>query len=253
MKSSNPSIKIISLNIERAKHLGLVLPYLSAEMPDVVCIQEIREPDIPLIAEAIGAINHIFAPMHTHPSEGNPAKVGVCIFTQLPVRESSVEYYRGNAEFLPHAFDGPHKEKHDDIMARSSSSILVRADAEKDGRIFRIATTHFMWSSSGRTNDYQREDIKKLLRILKGCGEFVLTGDFNSPRGGEIFGMLAEKYKDNVPAHYTTSIDGNFHRAGQLNLMVDGLFSTPGYMVSDVKMVCGLSDHCALAATVSKT
>ena len=81
----------------------------------------------------------------------------------------------------------------------------------------------------------------------------MLCGDFNAPRGGEIFGLLAQKYKDNVPQKYTTSIDGILHRAGPLPFMVDGLFSTPGYTVSHVEMVCGISDHCALIANVASS
>jgi endonuclease/exonuclease/phosphatase family metal-dependent hydrolase len=130
---------------------------------------------------------------------------------------------------------------------------MLSCEIEKEGETFRVATTHFTWTPDGSADDYQRADVKKLLAILGGMGEFVLTGDFNAPRGGEIFGTLAEKYKDNVPSHYTTSIDGALHRAGPLELMVDGIFSTPGYAVSDVELVAGVSDHKAIVATVSST
>jgi hypothetical protein len=34
--------------------------------------------------------------------------------------------------------------------------------------------------------------------------------------------------------------------------MVDGLFSTPGYLVSDVELHSGVSDHMAITANVAK-
>ncbi|MDP3645608.1 MAG: endonuclease/exonuclease/phosphatase family protein [bacterium] len=253
------SLKLISLNIERAKHLDRVVPFLRGQKPDVACLQEVREPDIPLLKEAIGAVDHFFAPMTQHPSDGNPAIVGMCIISRLPVRKIHIEYYRGNQDSIPHAIERPEDWTDDVAVAASHNCALSSVDVEKDRAIFRISTTHFLWSRRGRFTKYQREDMKKLLAILAGLGEFVLTGDFNAPRGGEIFGMLAEKYKDNIPLRYVTSLDLELHRAAQkgrgdeiADKMVDGLFSTPAYIVSDVKMICGVSDHCAIVANVSK-
>ena len=86
------------------------------------------------------------------------------------------------------------------------------------------------------------------------CGAYrsrlVLCGDFNAPRGGEIFTRLATQSRDNVPSHYVTSIDPKLHRAGPLQLMVDGLFSTDGYRLSEVVLHNGVSDHCTITAVV---
>jgi hypothetical protein len=48
-----------------------------------------------------------------------------------------------------------------------------------------------------------------------------------------------------------TSIDPKLHRAGALQLMVDGLFTTPGYEASDVMLHTGVSDHCAITARIA--
>ena len=63
---------------------------------------------------------------------------------------------------------------------------------------------------------------------------------------------MSDRFKDNIPLRYTTSIDPNLHRAGALELMVDGLFSTPGYVVSDVALHSGVSDHCAITCAISR-
>lgn len=253
-----PSIKLISLNIERAKHLDRVLPFLAKEQPDVVCLQEIREPDIPLLKDAIRAYDHLFAGMYHHPAEGNPSVVGACIFSRLPFREHSVDYYRGSPDALPNAIEIPEEEKDDAVVASSVNCVLASVDVEKGRSLFKIATTHFLWSRKGRFTEYQREDMRKLLALLAQKAEFVLAGDFNALRGGEIFGMLAAKYKDNVPMRYKTSLDASLHRSGKLyaeqlaDKMVDGIFSTSSYIVSDVELICGISDHCAIVAHVLK-
>jgi hypothetical protein len=97
------------------------------------------------------------------------------------------------------------------------------------------------------------------MQILGTMGEFVLGGDFNAPRGGEMFSVLSSAYTDNIPLQYKTSLDLTLHRAArergpQLgDKMVDGLFSTPAYSVSDVRLVDGVSDHMAVVATISKS
>ena len=183
--------------------------------------------------------------------------VGTCIISRIPIRESVVEYYHGDPNAVPNAIDRPEDFPDDAAVAASINCALSLVDIEKDGAVFSVATTHFLWSRGGRLNMYQRASMRKLLRLLEKAGEFVLTGDFNAPRGGEIFGMLATKYKDNVPSRYKTSIDASLHRAGKehagelADKMVDGLFSTPAYVVSNVELISGVSDHCAIVANVT--
>ena len=114
-----------------------------------------------------------------------------------------------------------------------------------------IATTHFPWSDDAQTRDFQRTACDSLLRLLEGRS-LVLAGDFNAPRGREIFERLAARWTDNIPSTVTSSLDPFLHRAAPLALMVDGIFSTPDYLVSDVKLHQGVSDHCAITALISK-
>jgi endonuclease/exonuclease/phosphatase family metal-dependent hydrolase len=126
----------------------------------------------------------------------------------------------------------------------------------KDDIPYRIATTHFTWSEKGRATDTQREHLHSLLSALETEKELVLCGDFNMPRGGELFSTLAERYKDTIPPEYVTSIDVSLHRnrlddPEELSQkMVDGLFTTPEYLAQNVRLVSGLSDHMAITATI---
>ncbi len=252
------SIRICHLNIERSKHLEQIVPFLTAGQFDVVCMQELVEADIPHLEVAIGG-TCFFVPM------GHRGGVvdGIGIFSKLPMVNTVAQRYGGSQEMLPEFVPGPFLEI-DGPAYRKAQHDLVRfslalCEVQKDGKVFRIATTHFPVTVKGQTTDYQREDMHTLLGLLEAHGELVVTGDFNAPRGGEIFSLLAGQYKDNVPLQYKTSLDSGLHRGAKTDpariaaLMVDGIFSTGSYVVSDVQMHQGLSDHCALTATVILT
>jgi endonuclease/exonuclease/phosphatase family metal-dependent hydrolase len=242
-------LKLVCLNIERSKHLDLVIPFLKRQQADVVCLQELQESDVALFEKELGS-RCVFAPMVNHPpDEGSkPIVNGDAVLTRLPIQKSAIRYYAGDGKNIEH-------EAPKYIPAQRG---FVAVDVEKEGTVYRIVNTHFTWTPDGKLSDEQRRDIAELFRMLAAFEEFVLVGDFNAPRGGEIFGMLAQRYKDNVPTKYETSLDILLHRVGKTNpqelasKMVDGIFSTPGYSVSEVKMISGVSDHCAIVATIAK-
>ena len=88
-----PHISLISLNIERRKHLDRIIPFLSREKPDVFCAQEICLSDIPQFEAAAGNLVS-FAPMARvkFPSEGDPEVMGIAIFSRLPIEARSATY-----------------------------------------------------------------------------------------------------------------------------------------------------------------
>ncbi|HVM73774.1 MAG TPA: endonuclease/exonuclease/phosphatase family protein [Candidatus Paceibacterota bacterium] len=243
------SISLVSVNIERSNHLDRITSLLEAQAADVVCMQELMEYNIQYFEDILGTQCH-FAPETRHPAEGRPGIMGNGIFSRLPVVQYVEHYYHGSRDVM-HDFDQTNTETKDATEAR----VLAFCDVEKDGQTFRIGTTHFTWTAKGMPDDFQRRDMKLLLDILATSGEFVLTGDFNAPRGGEIFSQLASTYKDNIPPRYTTSLDPAYHRAPleeQAGKMVDGLFTTPSFIASDVELHSGISDHLAITATISR-
>lgn len=244
-------MRLLSLNIEQSKHLDLVLPFLQKEMPDVACLQEVCESDIETIAGALSGAQYVYAPLHIYAPAGPTPVLCVCLFSRLPIRENRLRYYRGSADVLPRM------NPLDPTRGREKNGVLLGADVGNSDQSFRILTTHFTWTPNGQADDFQREDMRALLGMLAEEKEFVFAGDLNAPRmsegkSGEIFSMLTEHYKDNIPLEYETSLDATFHRAGYLPYMVDGLFSTPEYIVSGVRLVPGVSDHRAIIASVSK-
>ncbi len=247
-----PAVSLVSLNVERSNHLDAVEKFLSSRSPDIVCLQELMVSDVERLGKAASASSTLFVPMGIRPNESD-AVLGIGIFSRHTMRARDVRYYRGAPDALPNSFNG------DASTNNAFNRMLALVDIEKEGMLFRIATTHFTWSQGGAATDEQRRDMTALLGILDTLGEFILCGDFNAPRGGEIFALLASKYKDNIPPQYKTSLDLTLHRAGKTHAdelstkMVDGLFSTPGYAISDIELIPGVSDHCAIVATIAKT
>jgi endonuclease/exonuclease/phosphatase family metal-dependent hydrolase len=118
---------------------------------------------------------------------------------------------------------------------------------------FQFGCTHFTWTPDGNPNEAQRHDLAVLLDVLKKYPELVLCGDFNIPRASnELYRLLAERYTDHVPPEIHNSLDPQYHRKPSLVHMVDYIWSTPHYCVEGVRVVCGVSDHCAIVAEVSR-
>jgi endonuclease/exonuclease/phosphatase family metal-dependent hydrolase len=240
------ALKLVSLNVERSKHLDRVVPFLQRENADVVCMQEFVEHDIDQLSQALQGASCVYEPLAKRPQDHPPGIIGLGIFSRLPMSARRADYYVGKPGVLLDNI------QIDETTYNNMNRVVLSCDIEKEGNAFQIATTHFRWTPNGEPDQGQREDMMALLRVLTDLGQFVLCGDFNAPRGGEIFSMLASRFKDNIPVEYKTSIDGSLHRSGPLPYMVDGLFTTPGYVARDVRLQFGVSDHAAIIATISK-
>ena len=246
------AIKLVSLNVEKSRHIDRGQSFLREVQPDVFCVQELYESAIPQIAATLSGAEYLYEPMTKRMREEPPEIQGIAIFSRLAIQKHDIRYYKGTRDAVPDSIQS------DPSTYGNTNRVVITCDVEKGGMMYRIATNHFAWTPDGKPDDVQREEIHLLLDILRDLDEFVLAGDFNAPRGGEIFGMLAARYRDNVPLRYKTSLDLSLHRAGKsrpqelLNKMVDGIFSTPRYDVRDVELLSGISDHCAIVANVSR-
>ncbi len=247
-------MKLISLNIELNKHRDKVLSFLKKENPDVICLQEILEEDFPIykkdlemegVLEMWYLMNFI---KDSHHAKLNGQKHGVAIFAKR-ILSSGFIYYNGSKENINESTNEFPLDK-----PIQDNNVLLWIETENDKREkFKFMTTHLPVTKNGDTTDYQLEIVSKLLKKLEEIPEFILCGDTNAPRGKEAFSLLANKYKDNIPEEYQTSLDQNLHRVKGLMYMVDGLFTTPGYKAENVKLIDGVSDHMAIVADIEKS
>lgn len=241
------SLKLLSCNIEGEKHLEQVIPFLTSESADIICLQEVLEKDVPMIREAVGMTGEFVPCMRMNEENYSAFPVGsvwgLLLLTNQFEYTIHVTPYVKQSEGLPNfGYKNPN----------AANRVLLVLELTKDDKSFRIITTHFTWTPNGQSSDLQKEHLDKMLAGLALYTDFVLCGDFNAPRGGEIWGKLASLYHDNIPENILSTLDPTFHRAKDIQLVVDGLFSTPEYIVSDVRLKDGVSDHMAIIATVTR-
>lgn len=260
------TLKLISLNIEGHRHLEKrVLPFLQTQQPAAVCLQEVFEVDVAHIEKTLG-IRGKYVPManvnqvsrHMANALGN---WGLYIGSRWPIQSSGFDFYKGQSGQVPVFFENndPNSPNRAVLWAQVSlgenqgrqRSQGIDSFANSDQSLV-IATTHFTWSKNGQTTSVQHRDLDRLLAITRQLPPHILCGDFNAPRGREIFSRLATAYHDNIPLDITTTLDGKLHKAAPLEYVVDGMFSHPDYEVSQVQIVGGVSDHMALVAQVKK-
>lgn len=240
------ALKIVSINIEGSNHLTKVTEFVQQQQPDVVCLQELFTVDVPYFEKALGMeCFHTINADVAHPNRYVEARGtwGLGIFTKLPTSNPEVVYYVGSADKIPELIDGQPNS-----FRRGLQSLTVT----KDNQTYTIANTHMVWTPKGSVTDEQRLAVGKLLEILAEKEDFILVGDFNSPRGRESFDRIALRYKDNIPEKYTSSLDPQLHRAGDKQLMVDGLFTTDHYQASEVALHTGVSDHQAVTGFIQR-
>lgn len=238
----NKSLKIVSLNIEFNKHLDVVIPFLKNQQADVLLLQEVLEEHVDLIKKEV-SMDYIFAPLAKFKIDGNILTLGLAIFSKLPIVNSEIVYYVKNGDMLPIL-----ELTEPDQMNRA----LIMVEVEFDAQIYRLINTHFTWTPNGDPNKQQTTDLREMMTILNTYQEFIFCGDFNAPRGKATFDELARIYKDNLPKDLTSTLDPNLHRVKGLQLVVDGIFTGPKYLVKDLVVVDGVSDHCALVAKITK-
>lgn len=231
------SLLLASVNIERRKHLDLVRAFLRTQNPDVVCFQEINDGTVTLL-KAEFQMHGVFVPRVVVRDE--PGIEGIAVLSKYPITQASAARYDAALPQLQ-----PLKHLH---LYRPGAWLQL-VEIEKDGQRFQLANTHFTWADKGDVTDEQRANMEKLLALTTPLSPLVLVGDFNTPRGKELYTALSGQFTDNIPASVQTTIDGAWHRAGSLQLVVDGMFSK-GYQVRDVQVLDGVSDHCAVLGTV---
>ncbi len=247
-------MKLISINIEDRNHLGRVLPFVEKERPDTLCLQEVLQPDLKRF-EALGYMCS-FLPMTLLSVEDAGIPFGIAICTRQKSTKQWSFYYHRNSDTFP-LFNGSSVQNIRDTMYRCVLGVHV----DVEGEDFNIATTHFTWTPDGMVTHEQENDLDILSKHPSIQEPHILCGDFNVPRDhNSLYMKLSALYTDNIPREYSSSLDRGLHRLGShperqqmFNaFMVDYVLSKPPYIVSDVRLEFGISDHAAIVATITK-
>ncbi|MEI6690153.1 MAG: endonuclease/exonuclease/phosphatase family protein [bacterium] len=237
------SLSFVQLNIESDKHLSEVKRIFQAQ-PDVVHLQEVFRADAEELASQYGYYCH-YAPhviFEDASAKFNPrGEWGVAILTKAKQSNCQTEYYRYQGTPVKAQLD-----------AQDHPRAIISCDIEVEEQVYTFATLHFTWAMPVDADRLQKEDLERLLSILKKYSSLVLSGDFNAPRGSLVQTELASRYQYHIPRIINTTIDNSLHRAAPLFLVVDHLFATPDYKITNVRVESGYSDHCAIFASITK-
>jgi endonuclease/exonuclease/phosphatase family metal-dependent hydrolase len=242
--------KLITVNIETNKHYPRIIPFLNKENPDFLCMQEVPKS----FAKELHNIGYYttFAPRHNTILNETQEGLGV-LFASKTTHQSKVVYYHGS-ETEARALTVP--------TSKEMSFPYIIASINTEHGNYTIATTHLAVTKDGRVDEFQSMLMDNLLQQLSTEASHCICGDFNMPRGfNTLYAKVIERYTDNIPPHYTSSLDKNLHRLGNQTLdepifekyMVDYIFSQAPYQVSDVQLHFGVSDHAAVSAYITKT
>jgi len=240
-------IHLFNLNIEGDKHLKKISAFCKNNIFDIVCFQEVFQVDIPFFEKMLGMYSYFIPTMNvtrSNPYLAQKGMWGLAIFTKEKIVSKGVFYYVGRESYIPDFNpDNPNSGN------RAVSWITIKVF----NKTYTVATTHFTWSVEGKATKEQKTNMKKLLVQLKCIEPLILCGDFNAPRGKDIFKMLSDVYKDNIPEEIISTIDPLLHREKNLHFVVDGLFTASQYQVNDINIIDGLSDHKGICAILTST
>ena len=244
MKLDTPYLKLGCLNIEKYRHIDRVIPALIEADLDVICIQEMPEDAVGRFERMLDASAY-YVTTWRYAFLGQVEKgYGLAILARRGVAVSCDHFlYHPASEF-----DRPYPQ----------NCVLQYLAVEKDGHTYHIGNTHFMWTPDGLPNLDQYRNIRALFNVIeeKFNAGIILCGDFNAPRmlmsgeRGPIWGMIAERLRDNIPPNVVTTLDQKFHRARPIYLVVDGIFTSRHYEVYDVELIDEVSDHQLIAGKI---
>lgn len=243
-------MKMVSINIEGQKHLDKVKGLIEREQPDVICLAECFPDTIAYLAGP-EYIYQLFTPTYMVDQDetglfaSSKRRWGEAILSKYPLSETSITYLTMDeygADNLPtHGTD-------------NHIPALLLASVNMNNEEYRIGTIHLTWTPKATMTKRQKINVDELVDLI-GDQEIVLAGDFNIPRGNAVYKKLAKIYHDNIPKEIVTTLDLELHyrnrgQTQKLELVVDYVFSTPKYLVSEVRAISGVSDHCALVCTI---
>lgn len=244
-------LKLISLNVERSKHLSRIIPFIQSEEPDILALQEVLERDLSEFQRQSGLDYAVWLRQEfiDHPTNtGHQSDYSdIALLSRYPLSSQGSKYY-----YMPKA--GISLQAKPMIGARATNAQgIVWASIEKDGETFTVVNTHFTWTPDGYPNEYQETDFIAFKDILSKIGPHILMGDLNASRGRGMWEKFSTLYdQDGIPASTETTIDPDFHKSKSLRLVVDALFADRSYQIQSVEIVAGLSDHKAVVATISR-
>jgi endonuclease/exonuclease/phosphatase family metal-dependent hydrolase len=243
-------MKVIQLNVERDLHVDTVLPFLREEAADVICLQEVLDRTAEHYALELG-MQLTFAPhaiLRDWEEGTDGCGWGVALLTKEPHTVLGMHQYQGESDSVP---EFSIKDREDTrAICRSLVRVAPTIQVSDADTTYTISSVHFTYTKNGQPDVMQEQALERLLELLEPYPDLLLAGDFNIPRGNYVYDQLHDVFVDNIPLDTGSSLDPHLHRAGPLPYMVDYMWTRGSHQLTNVRKVCGVSDHCAFVGTL---
>lgn len=234
--SPNPdSLAVLQWNVwyraKAEKVAGHVLKIVEEHgAPDVLCLQELTEPAVQLVADAIEArdVSYIVTRRHKKGTLEGQAIMSRGLFANA-----------ANAEVVLLSQGGRAPLKGSD----QSSRVLQKAKViTPSGLFMTVANVHMSYSTP--TNAAIRhQELRGLRSSLADENNLLLTGDFNAVLKSQAIRALSTfmvRAEQDQPTWSSSQID----RVGLFRRNLDHVFTTPDVQISELSVLeRGPSDH----------
>ncbi|MBI2612516.1 hypothetical protein HYW59_01735 [Candidatus Kaiserbacteria bacterium] len=188
-------------------------------------------------------------------------KVGIGVFTTLPVVGKSSEAYLLNMEPVPKllrqavtlAPNGNASAKDAALLATCESKIACSLKLSVDGKPVTVVTTHGPWRGEGEINEELDRAMCGLLDIVMSLpGPLVMAGTSLFDRDDYTYRMFTNTggLQDCIPRSLTNTIDWKNRGVTDGRDRVTSHILARGCKVFNVELVFGIAEHAALAAYV---
>ena len=166
----NRAVRIVTFNIEYAKHVDRAVAALLASPPlrhpDILCLQEMDAPGADSVARRLG-MNHVYYPASVHPK--TKRDFGNAILSPWPIEETWKVIL-------------PHRSR---IVKQGRAAVGARVRVA--GRTITVYSVH-LGSPIGISGGSRRGQAKAVVEDARARPDpVIVAGDFNSKGVGEVF------------------------------------------------------------------
>lgn len=237
------SLKLLDLNVLwGGRHLDRIIDFVKKEDFDILTFQEMaggilsqnRYDSFDEIKNKLDYDGVLAKAWQA--KEDKDSYLGVSIFWKKNIKNigSDVVWLNKDFEVIENFMDRVVEED-----PKNALSMFF----EKDGKQFRVVTTHLAWGPTPEDKDYKLEQAKKLYEYLKNLNDpFILTGDFNLTPDSQVVKWM-ETLASNLTVKNKIENTLNFNVSSSLNSKPRDISSIypPGLAVDYIFVSEGLS------------
>lgn len=249
------TIKFIQINIYGGKYFDDLLPFLKAENPDFISMQEVTSNDLNLYSDKKVSLfeqikseldlNGVYCPNSSLVDDPS-SQYGIAVFARFPITNSNVLALK---KFRPLTFEEVlgSDTKTSEVQATNLLDITVQVDSKP----VHIISWHGAWTAPPHDTEETLRQAKMVKDYLGALGEsFILGGDLNNIMGNQTIDMLsgaAQNLMINSGVEATTN--RKVHKIRPRGYLIDYIFTSRDIVLKKLEVPeITVSDHLPVIA-----